>query len=345
MKTLSLCPTCYKKIPAEIIFRDGMALMVKTCDVHGPFTAVVEKSIQHVNSFYQPGTMGRNNTIIIHAHDQCNMTCSWCYYPMGQENMKPFSYYEALLGYPYRGFNLLLSGGEPTERPDYFEFVKEAFDLGWNPSSITNMINLENPEFFDRTQNEHFITGDVYRFAMSMQHPKNYSQGIFNQKIKALENIEKTGKKAMCVMFSIQTLDELDYIREFYNHTKHTYTMIRIRTMFKNWANSEDGNNLFLSDLHSAFLEKFGDLSPHVSNEIEQSNMYCLYMKMDDGMHVSLSSAPTVKNVDYHLCSRPVYMLAMDGRCYPVPLAQIINEGIGKGWHNGFKLEGGQLCG
>jgi hypothetical protein len=146
-------------------------------------------------------------------------------------------------------------------------------------------------------------------------------------------------------MFSIQTLDELDYIRDFYNATKHLYTMIRIRTMFKNWANKGDDNNLFSSDLHKAFIEKFGDLTPIQSRRTEQSNSYCQYLEMDNGMEVSLSSAPTVENVDYHLCSRPVFMLAQDGRCYPVPLAQIINEGISKGFKDGFTLEGGPVCG
>ena len=41
LTTLSLCPTCYKKIPAEIHFTDGV-VMVKECDVHGQFIGLVE---------------------------------------------------------------------------------------------------------------------------------------------------------------------------------------------------------------------------------------------------------------------------------------------------------------
>ena len=160
------------------------------------------------------------------------------------------------------------------------------------------------------------------------------------KKVKALENIEKWKLKAFCVMFSIQSLDELDYIRKFYDQTKHCYTMLRIRTMFKNWANKDDKTNLFSSDLYKAFFEKFSDLMPIESRDIESSNIYCQYLKMDNGMNVSLSSAPTVENLDYHLCTRPVYLLARDARCYPVPIAQIINEGISLGWKDGFELKG-----
>jgi len=342
MLTLSLCPTCYKKIPAQVIYAQGNAIMVKECDEHGPFSAVMDTA-GHVSTFYRRGTRGNNNTIIIHAHNECNMTCSWCYYPMGKEKMQPFGYYHTLLEAAYRGFNLLLSGGEPTLRPDFFEFVREGWHNGWSMSSITNMIKLGDRDFFDRTMSSDFVTGATYRFAMSMQHPKNYNADILEQKVNALRNIERAGLKAMCCMFSITSLDELDYIREFYNASKNCYGMLRIRTMFKNWANKGDTSTLRLSDLHAAFLAKFADLGPVISTRVEESNIYCLYLEMADGMQVSLSSAPTVENIDYHICSRPVFMLARDGRCYPVPIAQIVSEGIDKGWKDGFRL-GGELC-
>jgi molybdenum cofactor biosynthesis enzyme MoaA len=345
IKTLSICPTCYKKIQAEISFQNGMVVMSKTCDVHGPFTSVVEKDIQHFAKFYEHGTLGRNNTIIIHAHNQCNMKCSWCYYPMGVEKMHDAEYFDMVLR-QYKGqFNLLLSGGEPTLRPDYFEFVRKLRSLGWPVSSITNMISLADEEFFNKTMNHDFVNNKFYNFSMSFQHPKNYSEEIKTLKFKAIERIELSGLKAMCVMFSIQSLDELDYIREFYNHTKHCYFMIRIRTMFKNWANKNDKTKIFSSDLYKAFFDKFHDLMPIQSRMIESSNIYCQYLTMDNGMNVSLSSAPTVDNVDYHLCTRPVYMLALDGRCYPVPITQIINEGIDSGWKDGFEVKkGDSIC-
>jgi hypothetical protein len=345
IKTLSLCPTCYQKIEAEIHFQNGMVVMTKECPDHGPFSAIVEKDIQHVSNFYHLGTLGRNNTIIIHTHNQCNMKCAWCYYPMGVEPMHPFTYYNNILA-QYGGYNLLMSGGEPTLRPDFFEFTQEAAGYGWGISAITNMLKLAEPEFFTQALNSPLHQGNMLKFALSMQHPKNYSSEILAAKVKALENFEATGKHAMCAMFSIQSLDELDYIREWFDVTKKYYPMLRIRTMFKNWANKGDDTRLFLSDLHKAFLHKFADLHPRQSLKVEQSNMYCLYLEVDGGTQISLSGAPTVENLDYHQASRPVFMLAMDGRCYPVPICQIINEGIALGWKDGFRLQqGGAPCG
>jgi len=338
IQTLSLCPVCYRKVCATIEYIDGAAVMKKECDVHGQFVALVDPDAQHVSNFYRYGTQGRNNSIIIHVHDQCNMTCSWCYYPMGTEKMKPFGFYDALLYEPYKGFNLMLSGGEPTMRPDYFEFVEEAYGRGWNPSTITNMINLADPEFFEKCQTPAFVQGKNLRFAMSFQHPKNYSAEIYEKKVQALENIKAAGLRAACVMFSIQSLDELDWIKDFYDRTWHLYGMLRIRTMFNNWANKGE-NTLYLSDLHRAFLHKFADYIPVQSQRHEHSNIYCLYMQTKDGRDVSLSSAPNVYNLDYHQCSRPVYMLANDLRCYPVPIAQIKSEGLSAGWNDGYKVQ------
>ena len=340
INTLSLCPVCYRKVEAQISFQNGLVVMSKSCPVHGPFSAIVEKDIQHFSNFYSEGTLGRNNTIIIHSHGNCNMSCPWCYFPMGEIPDKPFSYFNTVLG-QYRGWNLLMSGGEPTLRPDFFQFTEDGARSGWQMGAITNMIKLGDEDFFRKVLDSPLATPDLLKFAISMQHPKNYPERVLKQKIAAINNIEASRKKVMCAMFSIQSLDELDYIRDWYDATKSMYKMLRIRTMFGNWKN-KGGEKLWLSDLHKAFLWKFSDLMPKISQRTEKSNIYCLYLEMAGGMEVSLSSAPTVENLDYHQCSRPVFMLAEDGKCYPVPICQIVSEGIAAGWKDGYKLKEGE---
>jgi organic radical activating enzyme len=325
INTLSLCPTCYKKIEAHITFQSGLVIMTKVCPEHGPFTSVVEKDIQHFSNFYSEGSLGNNNAIIIHTNDSCNMSCPWCYYPTKQINPhKPFSYYDTVLG-QYRGYNLLMSGGEPTLRPDFFQFTEEGTAKGWSMAAITNMLTMADPEFFEKVLGSSLTVGNMMKFAMSMQHPKNYPKEVLEKKMMAAMSLESHGKQAMCAMFSIQSIDELDYIR--------------------NWKNKGTEDKLWLSDLHKAFLYKFSDLMPKISLRTEKSNIYCLYLEMSDGMQVSLSSAPTVENLDYHQCSRPVMMLAEDGKCYPVPICQIVSEGLEKGYKDGYKLQGDKSCG
>jgi len=336
--TISLCNTCYKKVPSFIVFEDGRAILRKECDVHGKQEALFDPSALFVSNFYKHGTLGNNNNIIIHVNDSCNMKCPWCYYKPGLEQQHNAVFYHQLFWEMYRGFSLMLSGGEPTLRPDYIEFTKQLWALGWNPSTITNMLKLADKDFFKQTLHPAWVQGKDYRFAMSFQHPKNYDARTLELKKQALQRIEQEGLVASCCMFSIQTLDELDYIYDFYTQTRHLYSMLRIRTMFHNWRN-KGKKEIYLSDLYKVFMRKFAEFTPVQSLRVEQSNPYCLYMETKEGRHISLASSPTVENLDYHVCSRPVYMLGPDFRCYPVPICQIVNEGIEKGWKDGFQIK------
>lgn len=338
IRTLSLCPTCFKKIPADIINHDGSVWMFKECDVHGKFSALMETDGQFFSTFYREGTLGLNKSIIVHSHNGCNMSCKWCYYPMGKERILSVKEVDQVLG-QYRGFNIMLSGGEPTIDPEFFLKVAQYNVLGWGVSAITNMIALADDTFIDQAMNSALRVGNNLNFACSFQHPKNHPKEITELKFKALHNMEVRGVKPACIMFSVQSLDELDWIEEFYSRTKGHYPMIRIRGMFRNWAASGIKKEFFLSDLYKAVCKKFGKYMITQSVQSEHSNLYCLYLQLGDGTQLSLSCAPDVDDVDYHQCSRPVYMLARDLRCYSVPLAQIVNEGFSKGWHSGFRLE------
>lgn len=335
--TLSLCPVCYKKVNADIINHDGAAWMFKECDVHGKFSALVEHDASFLTTFYKEGTLGLNRSIIVHSHNECNMSCKWCYYPMGRERILPVKEVDQILGM-YRGFTIMLSGGEPTIDPEFFLKLNQYKSLGWNTSAITNMVALADDRFIDTAMESPLRVGDTLNFACSFQHPKNHPAEITEAKFKALHNMEVRGVKPACLMFSVQSLDELDWIEEFYSRTRGHYPMIRIRGMFRNWAAKGIEKEFYLSDLYKAVCQKFGKYMPTQSTKYEHSNMYCLYLGLDDGTQLSLSCAPSVEDVDYHQCSRPVYMLARDLRCYPVPLAQIVNEGIDNGWKDGFKL-------
>ena len=316
--------------------------MFKECDAHGKFSALVEKDASFVSAFYREGTLGLNKSIIVHSFNECNMDCSWCYYPMGKERILMPHEVDRVLGI-YRGYSILMSGGEPTIDPNFFNKVQHYSDMGWTTAAITNMVKLADESFIDKAMESALNQNGYLNFACSFQHPKNQSKEITEAKLMALHNLEVRRVKPSCVMFSIQSLDELDFIADFYDRTRGLYPMIRIRTMFRNWAASGIKKEVHLSDLYKAVMHKFEKHMPMQSLKHEHSNMYCLYMGMNDGTQLSLSCAPDVNDIDLNQCGRPVYMLARDMKCYPVPIAQIVNEGIDRGWKDGFKLDGGTV--
>lgn len=341
MKTLSMCPTCYRRVPAQIIYRDGAAWMVKNCPVHGDFDAMVDPDAGHVTQFYNTTTLDRNRCVLVPITDKCNMTCSWCYTKGVTTPLKPPEFYDRnLIDLKMQGYTILLSGGEPTTIPDFPGYYRELKQRGWPVVTMSNMLAFADPVFMKSVVDVGMVTpGGTLCVDFSMQHPCNYNGEIAAQKYAALSNLERFGVKANCVQFSIGSLDEIAWIRSFYNDTKHLYNHLRIRSLHGFWK--DDSEKIYLSQLYQGFKEHFGDLMPMLAADIEVSNLYSIYMRTGYG-GISLSSAPTVANVDLLNARRPTLAYAVDGKYYSFPVAQIISEGIEKGWYNGYRIGGTQ---
>jgi organic radical activating enzyme len=286
---------------------------------------------------YNTSTMGINKAILVPVTGKCNMTCSWCYtHDVPTPEQSAEYYNNKLIDLKIKGYAILLSGGEPTDRADFLSFTRDLIANGWLTVTMSNMLKFADPLFMKECLNIGLVRGNTLLADFSMQHPKNYSGEITAAKFAALANLERFGVKANCVQFSVSSIDELKWIRQFYNDTKHLYNHMRIRTMYGFWK--DDSDKMYLSQLYAGFREHFGDLTPVHTNDPESSNIYSLYMRTAD-CGISLSSSPTVHNVDLLSARRPTLALATDGKYYSFPVAQIISEGIEKGWYNGFRIK------
>jgi hypothetical protein len=261
------------------------------------------------------------------------MKCPWCFTDgVDTPERTAAEYDRQLVDLRLAGYTILLSGGEPTVRGDFIELVAGLQRLGWPVVTMSNMIKFADLEFMRASG---LVRGDTLLADFSMQHPKNYSEDVLASKRAALENCGALGIKANCIQFSVASLDELQWIREFYDETKQFYHNIRIRTLYGFWK--DDSQKIYLSQLYKRFIEVFGDLIPAADTRLESTNIYSIYMR-DPYCGLSLSSSPTVHNVDLLSCRRPTYAVALDGKYYSFPVAQIVSEGITKGWYNGYKL-------
>ena len=150
--TRSICPTCKTVIDAHIVLRDGAVFMQKRCPEHGPFEVEVSSDADYyVKSlnYTKPGTKPlRFDAPVVHGcpldcglcedhlqhtcspileiNDVCDLTCPVCIvrnqhgYGMSFEHFKTAvdKLVEAEGELPI----LLLSGGEPTLHPEFFDF-------------------------------------------------------------------------------------------------------------------------------------------------------------------------------------------------------------------------------
>ena len=45
--TTSICPECLEKIPAEVVEKDNRVFMLKTCEQHGDYSALLASDVRH----------------------------------------------------------------------------------------------------------------------------------------------------------------------------------------------------------------------------------------------------------------------------------------------------------
>ncbi len=155
--SMSICPTCRKSIQAKIIFRDGKVILTKKCFHHGEFEALLSSDIDYwVKSltYTKPGTMPRKWSTpvtekgcpedcglceeheqhtcspIIEISNKCDLTCPVCIvWNENNYNMSMDEFKNIINGLIEKEGTLelaLLSGGEPTLHPQFFELAEYA---------------------------------------------------------------------------------------------------------------------------------------------------------------------------------------------------------------------------
>jgi 7,8-dihydro-6-hydroxymethylpterin dimethyltransferase len=150
--TRSLCPTCKKVIDAHIVLKGGQVFMQKKCPQHGYAEVLVSSDADYYVrslSYTKPGTLPyRFSTKVEHGcpldcglcedhlqhtcspileiNDVCDLTCPVCIVRNQQRwemSMEQFTTaVDALIDAEGELPILLLSGGEPTLHPRFFDF-------------------------------------------------------------------------------------------------------------------------------------------------------------------------------------------------------------------------------
>jgi uncharacterized radical SAM superfamily Fe-S cluster-containing enzyme len=150
---ISICSTCYRKVEGKIVFEDGRVLLLKQCPEHGHERVLIADDVEYYRrcreQFLKPPEMPRRyNTpvklgcpydcglctdheqhsclTLVEICDYCNLRCPVCYASSGPErqSFRPLAEIEGMLDAVVRNEGepdvVQISGGEPTEHPDFF---------------------------------------------------------------------------------------------------------------------------------------------------------------------------------------------------------------------------------
>lgn len=162
--TISVCPSCLARIPAQVIERGGMIYMTKTCPEHGlSETLIWEDDAAGYMSWLEDGGVDPDSlpesaeeaermmaesgfelesevqpcSSALMTTNRCNMNCPVCftrnhaesvYEPDLEECIRLIDFYKEKCG---SDALLELCGGEPTVRKDLPEIAKAAKDRGF----------------------------------------------------------------------------------------------------------------------------------------------------------------------------------------------------------------------
>ncbi|UCH89726.1 MAG: radical SAM protein [Thermoplasmata archaeon] len=177
-KTQSLCPECKTIIDADIIEKNGKAVMKKECDKHGKFEDVIMSDVKTyiwMESMAQDGVglekpfytkkdavcpddcgmcvlhKSHTSLAILDLTNRCNLKCPICF---ANANSAGYVYeptYDQVVFMmetlraqrPVPTPAIQFSGGEPTIRTDLPKIIKKAWDLGFMQIQIaTNGITM-----------------------------------------------------------------------------------------------------------------------------------------------------------------------------------------------------------
>lgn len=123
-KTQSVCPTCGTSCPALVVEADKVYIDTY-CVMHGPSRGVVEPSApfyHYIRAHWAPSIY---DGVLLDVTRRCNARCSYCFQHLGEGQDPSIEDLVARAKVVPVNYPLILSGGEPTLRPDLPEIVQE----------------------------------------------------------------------------------------------------------------------------------------------------------------------------------------------------------------------------
>lgn len=324
-QTISLCPECYRRIPAWIHLTNDGVMMQKICCDHGATGAMVERDVE----FYLKCAQSNAPTIyagyFIDVTRKCNLQCKYCYYPTDnklQDRSIVSIVQEAILHQPMAPF--ILTGGEPTLRNDLPEIIETLRPIG-TTTLLTNGTGICE-DLLDKIIPMNSC-GDVSHVHVSY-HPE-----INADNLRVFELFRERKLKIDSVLFVIDDINQIDDVLTVCDEWKDIISATRIKAATRVWNDNKSDKKIFVSDMLKVF-KYFG------AKVVWWGNNKVSFVTVElNGMQHMLVSWYDVNNIDMIDINCAPYYQAKTGETTNFLTAMLINEGLEKGWMNGKKIK------
>ncbi len=235
--TISLCPECSAKVEARVLEKDGKIVMEKTCPEHGFIKDVIFSDAElyhHIMAWNRdvgcgvsnpavpdakscPDDCGMCNLHVSHTvlanidlTNRCNLSCPICF---ANANVQDYIFepsYEQVVDMlqtlrnsrPVAGRVVQFAGGEPTLHPDWFRILKKANEMGFSQvQCATNGLKFAEDGFSEKSHEAglHTLYLQFDGVDPALDEKIRGRKGLFDIKMKAIENVRKAGMKIVYV--------------------------------------------------------------------------------------------------------------------------------------------------
>lgn len=193
--TLSLCPTCLRRVDAKIVFENDKVYMLKRCPEHGQSKVLVADDVayyQNIRNYNKPSEFPHKfNTktdygcpydcglcpdheqhsclTIIEVTDRCNLKCPTCYASSSPNygRHRTLEEIEKMLNTIVDNEKepdvVQISGGEPTVHPDFFKILDYAKKLPIRHLMVnTNGIRIAKDRSFAKKLASYMPDFEIY---------------------------------------------------------------------------------------------------------------------------------------------------------------------------------------
>ncbi len=264
--TRSMCAECMREVEARVYSEDGVVYLDKTCPEHGRFVTPIEhdperyKLLSKMDRRLKSGVS--YHSLIIPITHQCNLDCKYCYFPNREKPDLPMERIASIID-GFKGETVCLSGGEPTLREDIKEIIGYITSSGRKSVLMTNGLKLSDLEYLRSLRRAGLrrvlfsFDGFDPDFYVKM---KSFDEGTFEDKIKALQNLEEEKMQTTLSMTVYRGLNEHELGPTFDYVKKHTDFIreFRIRSCVDVGKEAEPIEGYKMSGFLKVFEEQTG---------------------------------------------------------------------------------------
>lgn len=354
-KTKSLCPECMQVIEANVVEKDGKALIKKECPKHGSFEDVYWSDSELYKRFEKFAEVGegvenprtkeqrgcpfdcgicsnhKSHTVlgIIDVTNRCNLRCPICFANAAAAGYVYEPTFEQIKGMlknlranrPTPPPAVQFSGGEPTIRDDLPDIVRAAKEAGfWHIEVNTNGIRLAQDLDFVKRLREAGVSTIYLQFDGVTPEPTIKARGadILHLKFKAIENCRKAGLTSMVLVVTLVkgiNDDQVGDIIRFAAKNKDIIRCINVQPVSFSGRISQEERERWRITIPD-FLKA---VEQQTDGQIKESDFYSIpYMMPISRFIDAYTGRKFVKFTCHEHCGAATYVFIEDGRIIPI---------------------------